>query len=297
MEPDKKPTDPAATPDPTPEPTTEPAPEPTAPPEPTPEPKPPNPTPEQFQALAKTEYELQQTKREHKELMAKLAAMEEAQAAWKTDPYAALEQYGGSMEHYARRILNDGAPSREEKESQLEKELRELKEWRQSFERSQEQQSKQREIRGYVGQMTELMTKDADTYQPTDLTLGLYEALEGVKRDELLPAAVGSYIQREAQEGRVLTPAQAADILLTESKQRLETFVTAIQSNESLKTYLLEQIGATSAPTPPPKEPLKRKTLTPEDETSSPPVDQSKLSHEDRLRLMAEKFVASKTAE
>jgi len=254
------------------------------------------PTPEQFAALAKAEAEIQQMKRDGKTSGTEMERLKALEQSFKDDPYAAMEAAGGSMEHYANRILGDGKPGADEEKAALIKRLDDLESAAKARDESDAKQSQQTEISGHVGEIRGIMEGDAETYTPINQTLELYSAIEGVPVEALLQNAVGAYIQRAASgpDGKVLTPAESVDILLGESTKAIDRMVNSVLQNESLKKLFLEKLSAAPAATPPATPAQPRQTLTPEGETESEPVDMSKLTHDEKLLAMARIIDAQK---
>lgn len=244
-------------------------------------------TAEEFQALAKVEYEKQQLKQQLKQQADELDALKNSKKSWSEDPLAAFQEHGGNVQHLADRFLNDNKPSQDETLSKLEKELEEQKAWRAKMEEQQKRTTEQQKHDQYLTQhAAELQTHfQGEEYQPVNQFLALSKAITGQDYD-LKSYIDGKQRAMYEQSGKALTPAEMAATILEEAKV-LMTNVTGLdfwgggpaQSAQDTQT------------TPPASTQTPAATRTPLtsglESGSQTPTDLSKLSRQERIMRAA----------
>jgi hypothetical protein len=215
------------------------------------------------EAVAKYESAQHLTKRELAEIKRERDELAAERDAWKSDPIAAFEKYGGSVDHILSRLQNDNKPTSDEITSKLMRKIEELESKLSSKFDEDEKYRKQTEEERYFSGYAKEVEKELTSEEFADLRLALMldEELTGRKPD--LSNYIKPHYQKYHQEtGRGMTPAEAARYLLTNSKPVLERYK---KSKAIRKLFGLEQqaeLSGADAPKTPGSKSYSSKTVT-----------------------------------
>lgn len=210
----------------------------------------------------------------------KLKQLEQLEQELKSDPYAVAEKYGASLETWAKRVANGtGLPTADERIAALTSEIQSLKSAIEKQTLDSESLRSRVQYQSYTNTMLEHMNKEPEKYQPIKQFFGLLREINGGEPD--LVGAIQSYMNNmREQTGKVLTPIEAADSMLSDATRILGKIAP-----------LFVQATATSPANPPVSAPSAQPTLTAGSETDGGPgPDTTKLDHDARLNAVIRKF-------
>lgn len=173
-----------------------------------------------YSTVSQKDAELWQTKQA---LQAATKAAQDAQArfeAWKKDPYKALEELGGDLKSYAQRVVNDGQPGPEEKIAVLEKQLEELRGWRESAAEQEKREREEGYYKGYAEDVKKTWSAK-DEFKPFNHWVEVFELATEVPFN--LSAEVKPLISDHYNRtGRMLPPEEVSRMFAPVAQSRLD---------------------------------------------------------------------------